>query len=65
MEHGTHNIQLRADYDLTDTDTLYSNIIYLDVAIIDNVSTTPVFSCRFDYEDGKSLISGTPIINVK
>lgn len=65
LEHGTHNIQLRADYDLTDTDTLYSNIIYLDVAIIDNVSTTPVFSCRFDYEDGKSLISGTPIINVK
>lgn len=70
LTHGSHNVQLRADYDITDSNdnviaTVYSNIIYLDIAVIDNDSTEPVFSCRFDYADGESLISGTPVVNTR
>lgn len=70
LSHGTHNVQLRADYNITDEygsviATVYSNIIYLDIAVIDGVSTDPVFSCRFDYDNGESLISGTPIVNAR
>lgn len=70
LTHGSHNVQLRADYNITDTNglviaTVYSNIIYLDIAVVDDDNTDPVFSCRFDYEDGESLISGTPVVNAK
>lgn len=64
LSHGTHNIQLRADYEIEGTNTkVYSNIIYLDVIVIEEGNNTPVFACRFDYENGDNLISGTPIVN--
>lgn len=70
LSHGTHNIQLRADYEIKDDygnveTTVYSNIIYFDVIVIEEGNKTPLFSCRFDYENGENLISGTPIVNVK
>lgn len=67
LEHGTHNIQLRADYQVLDsygnvTSTVYSNIIYLDVVVAEDGNNTPVFACRFDYENGDSLIVDTPVL---
>lgn len=70
LSHGTHNVQIRADYDITDEygtviSTVYSNIIYYDVIVVEEGNNNPVFACRFDYEDGDNLISGTPITTVK
>ena len=70
LSHGTHNVQIRADYEITDeygtvVSTVYSNIIYYDVIVIEDGNSTPAFACRFDYEDGDTLISGTPITTVK
>ena len=70
LSHGTHNVQIRADYEITDeygtvTSIVYSNIIYYDVIVIEEGNNEPAFACRFDYEDGDNLISGTPITSVK
>ena len=67
LSHGTHNIQLRADYKVLDsygnvTSTVYSNIIYLDVVVVEEGNNTPVFACRFDYEEGDNLIVDTPAL---
>lgn len=68
LNHGTHNIQVRADYEITDeygtvVSTVYSNIVYYDVIVVEEGNNTPVFACRFDYENGESLITGTPVVN--
>jgi len=69
LSHGTHNIQIRAEYYEKEEDiqnnkiAAYSNLIYYDVIVVEEGNNTPVFACRFDYSDGSSLISGTPIIN--
>lgn len=68
LNHGTHNIQVRADYEITDeygtvVSTVYSNIVYYDVVVVEDGNNTPVFACRFDYENGDSLITGTPVVN--
>lgn len=69
LSHGTHNVQIRADYDIKDeygtvTSTVYSNIIYYDVIVVEEGNNEPAFACRFDYENGENLISGTPITTV-
>lgn len=70
MSHGSCSVQVRAKYEIYDDfgvyqTTVYSNIIYLDTIVVDSVNTTPVFACRFDYKNGDSLITGTPIIEAK
>lgn len=70
LSHGTHNIQMRADYEITDDygntlTTVYSNIVYYDVIVVEENNNIPVFACRYDYENGDSLISGTPVVNAK
>lgn len=63
LSHGTHNIQILAQYDVKDsngiiTDTVYSDLIYFDVPVIEVGNDTPVFGFRVDVDN----VSG-PLIN--
>ena len=70
LSHGTHNIQILAQYDVKDsngiiTDTVYSNLIYIDVPVIEAGNNTPVFGFRVDVDTVSGpLINMIPSVNV-
>lgn len=65
LSHGTHNFQLLAEYKISETESVFSNLLYIDVPIIGEDST-PAFGCVFDM-DGQTgpLINALPRLSVK
>lgn len=57
MSHGTHNFQLLAEYKISETESVFSNLIYIAVPIIGE-EDTPAFGCVFNMEG-----HNTPLIN--
>lgn len=57
MSHGTHNFQLLAEYKISETESVFSNLIYIAVPIIGE-EDTPAFGCVFNMEG-----YNTPLIN--
>lgn len=65
LQHGTHNVQLLASYETSSGDTVYSNLIYISLPILDNVTNTAVFGNIFNLENQSSpLINQLPTLVV-
>ena len=65
LQHGTHNAQLLASYETSSGDVVYSNLIYISLPILDNVTNTAVFGNIFNLENQSSpLINQLPTLVV-
>lgn len=64
LSHGTHAVQIRAEYRVDEVTTIYSNSIYFGVIVYEEGVKRPLVATRFEYEDG-SLVTGIPYIDVE
>lgn len=64
LSHGTHAVQIRAEYKVDEVTTIYSNSIYYGMIVVEEENKKPVIATRFEYEDG-TIITGIPYINME
>lgn len=64
LSHGSHAVQIRAEYKVDEVTTIYSNSIYYSLIVVESGNTKPLVATRFEYEDG-SLVAGVPYINIE
>ena len=64
LSHGSHAVQIRAEYKVDEITTIYSNSIYYSLIVVESGNTKPLVAARFEYEDG-SLVAGVPYINIE
>lgn len=63
LSHGAHTVQLRAEYKIDETTSIYSNTLYYNIMVTNDGNTTPIIATRFDIDSGV-LLTGTPQINI-
>lgn len=64
LNHGSHAVQIRAEYAVDEITTIYSNSIYYSLAVVEPGVSTPVIATRSNYSDG-SLVIGVPTFNME
>ena len=65
LSHGSHSIQLRAEYKVDEVTTIYSNTIYYDKIVYEEGNIKPVVATRFEFEDGSLITGGIPHISIE
>lgn len=64
LSHGSHTVQIRAEYKIDELTSIYSNTLYYNIMVVDDINTNPVIATRFNIESG-NLVTGIPDITIE